>query len=1129
MTKTPVSFVQRGTLIPLVTMPGGGVGIFIKGSDTQYSTVDSTGTIQNLQLAWTGEQNARDSNIAFLTGGGYAIARVSTASTYPMTLHYYYPDMTLKVQTVVLTSGDSAFPLVAPLQNEGVAVVWNERSSAVNTENLYINCYDGNAESMQTFPFLLTGQLYGWFAVISLANGYTVISWTETLDYITDTTKMQLLDSSCNFFGNIFTPGITGPYLQGQPLMPLSDGGYALFTSKASSTTAYVQKFDASGDVLTSPTPLPVSCNYYASPLLNNGGFLLVCPGKVESTIPSIDLYKFDNSFNFVATNVLPNPIANTQAYNTFSLISAQDLPDGSIIVCWEGYAADGSAYAVSAQRLSSSLAILNLNQVPNAAPIRITLPAGNSTLINFPSYCTDPDGDTVSIYSWLQPLSGSVNTYNSHTLSYSAPTYFTGSDQFNYTITDNNGGYASNVVTVLVTFVNHPPHAFNNNVIAYNNAPTLLNVTTSDYDPDPSDKFTLTSITTPSHGVASIQTGLVRYTANIGYQGADSLSYTITDTHGASASASVSITVKSQPVASIVTVSVNEESSITVNVLASASDSNGDALYLSALGTPAHGTALIHTGMAQYTPTPYYVGQDSFSYTVTDGTGGVASSSVLVTVLHIDHPPIAQNDLAYTNVGNSVLINALANDSDSDGDALTLSSVVPPAHGSASIQSNEVFYTPAASFYGIDSFNYLVIDGHGGNATATIFVHVLSLPIVLPTSVTLTEGSNQLINVLAGSSDPNGLTLSLSSVSTPAHGSAAIQSTEVLYTPNAYYYGGDSFNYTVTNGYGYATQLVNITINHLNVPPFVANLTVFTPVGVAVTIDALAQAIDYNNAAMQISATSTAEHGEVSISNAKIQYLPDASYHGHDSFNYTVSDAADKENVGEVVVYVNSPPAAGNVTALVGVNQAQAINVLASDSDPDGDSLTLTNVYPPHYGTAAIATNGEVVYTPNHDFNGTDSFIYTITDGYPNGVVNGSVNVLVNPAPTATPTPTEAAASSASLASFDSFVSSSTGIAIISVAAVAFVGLVVVTSVMVTKYCVSKKLKAKYTESLMQGVGLVGSTIALNNMATAADATAVYDQSEIGASITSGEDSLVGLFESQFANDTYVQDVWLA
>ena len=89
--------------------------------------------------------------------------------------------------------------------------------------------------------------------------------------------------------------------------------------------------------------------------------------------------------------------------------------------------------------------------------------------------------------------------------------------------------------------------------------------------------------------------------------------------------------------------------------------------------------------------------------------------------------------------------------------------------------------------------------------------------------------------------------------------------------------------------------------------------------------------------------------------------------------------------------------------------------------------------------------------------------------------------------------------------------------------------GLVVVTSVMVTKYCVSKKLKAKYTESLMQGVGLVGSTIALNNMATAADATAVYDQSEIGASITSGEDSLVGLFESQFANDTYVQDVWLA
>src|SRR5207248_361057 len=123
--------------------------------------------------------------------------------------------------------------------------------------------------------------------------------------------------------------------------------------------------------------------------------------------------------------------------------------------------------------------------------------------------------------------------------------------------------------------------------------------------------------------------------------------------------------------------------SPITVDVLANDSDPDGDTLSVTSVGTPQHGTAADNgDGTVTYTPnagTP--AGTDGFSYAISDGHGG--TSSATVTITSTNQPPVAVNDSAGAHAG-PVTVNVLANDSDPDGDALTVTSVGTPQHGTA-------------------------------------------------------------------------------------------------------------------------------------------------------------------------------------------------------------------------------------------------------------------------------------------------------------------------------------------------------------------------------------------------------------------------------------------------------------
>ena len=199
--------------------------------------------------------------------------------------------------------------------------------------------------------------------------------------------------------------------------------------------------------------------------------------------------------------------------------------------------------------------------------------------------------------------------------------------------------------------------------------------------------------------------------------------------------------------------------------------------LTVQSVTAPQFGTAVISNNMVIYTPTPTgIVGTDTFNYTINDGRGGTATRD---RDRHdraaTNRPPVAVNDAATTPFGQPVTINVIANDSDPDGDPLTVQSVTAPGLGTAQISNNMVIYTPAAGILGADRFTYTINDGRGGTATATVTVTItapINRPPIAVDDVAVTTVSTPVtIDVLANDSDPDGDPLTVISVSQPANG----------------------------------------------------------------------------------------------------------------------------------------------------------------------------------------------------------------------------------------------------------------------------------------------------------------------------------------------------------------------
>ncbi len=334
-----------------------------------------------------------------------------------------------------------------------------------------------------------------------------------------------------------------------------------------------------------------------------------------------------------------------------------------------------------------------------------------------------------------------------------------------------------------------------------------------------------------PLHGEATVEragTGVeddfIRYVPDEDYAGVDSLIYEIANGLGADEEATVLIFINEPPVARPDSFNVLPETTVQLDVLANDTDAEGDPLGLESIfRVPLHGTAGIatvgETDVIVYTPTSNFVGRDSLRYVVTDGKEGRDTTTVQLVV---NTPPVAVADLAKTLPNTSVEIDVLANDTDADGDELTVVSIVEePGSGTATIidDGQKIRYRPPGSFTGTTSFRYAIADPQGGGDTTTVVVEVNTPPVAGDDEATTAIDTPVEIDVLANDTDGNGDPLTIAAiVEAPDNGTAQIidDGQRIRYTPDDGFTGTDTFDYAITDGEGGEDQ-ARVTVVVLN------------------------------------------------------------------------------------------------------------------------------------------------------------------------------------------------------------------------------------------------------------------------------------------------------------------------
>ena len=184
-------------------------------------------------------------------------------------------------------------------------------------------------------------------------------------------------------------------------------------------------------------------------------------------------------------------------------------------------------------------------------------------------------------------------------------------------------------------------------------------------------------------------------------------------------------------PVAVADQASTRDNTAVVVNVLANDTDADGDSLTITQAVAGFGTVTILADQKLSYLPNTDFTGMDKVIYSVTDGKGGTASAELLIDVFS-NSAPIAVNDVAATNDKTAIVITVLANDTDADGNSLTVTSATA-VQGAVSIEAGQrLRYTPKAGFDGVDTISYSISDGAGGTATAQVMVTVTAFKDVV-------------------------------------------------------------------------------------------------------------------------------------------------------------------------------------------------------------------------------------------------------------------------------------------------------------------------------------------------------------------------------------------------------------
>ncbi|WP_318523005.1 retention module-containing protein, partial [Photobacterium leiognathi] len=573
-------------------------------------------------------------------------------------------------------------------------------------------------------------------------------------------------------------------------------------------------------------------------------------------------------------------------------------------------------------------------------------------------------------------------------------------------------------------------------------------------------------------HGHITITAdGTITFIPEPNFNGEVNVDYTVTDgtseEHGHS---TVIVTpVNDVPVANPDSFTTDEDTSITVDLTKNDSDVDGDKLTVKEINgtsvTPGHEQTIVvdngkiviaHDGGMIFIPRDNYHGDVTVPYTITDGDK-TATSTVTIHVTPVNDAPVANPDSFTTDEDTSITVNLTKNDSDVDGDKLTVKEIngtsltggeqtVVVDNGKIVIaHDGGMTFVPSDNYHGDVTVPYTITDGDkSASSTATIHVTpVNDAPVANPDSFTTDEDTSITVNLTNNDSDVDGDKLTVKEINgipltggeqtiVVDHGKIVIADDGgMTFIPSDNYHGDVTVPYTITDGDKTATSTVTIHVTPINDAP-VANPDGFvTDEDTSITVDLTKNDHDVDGDKLtvkEINGTSlTGGEQTIVVDNGKIviaddggmTFIPSDNYHGDVTVPYTITDG-DKSASSTVTIHVtpvNDAPVANPDSFTTDEDTSITVDLIKNDHDVDGDTLTIkeingTPVTPGHEqtivvdnGKIVIAHDGGMTFVPSDNYHGDVTVPYTITDGDKTATSTVTIHVTpVNDEPVANP-----------------------------------------------------------------------------------------------------------------------------
>ncbi len=687
----------------------------------------------------------------------------------------------------------------------------------------------------------------------------------------------------------------------------------------------------------------------------------------------------------------------------------------------------------------------------------------------------SDGDGDKLTVTAVGGAVGGTVSISGTDVL-FTPAADFNGTASFTYTVADAYGGTATATASFGVTPVNDAPVAHDDvlSAVAENSGTRTIafgELTGNDQDVD-GDSLVVTAVTGATGGTVSlagsISTGDARvlFTPDADFSGEASFTYTVNDLRGGTDTATVTFDVT--PVNGPPT--AQDDAFATVGGLAASgnvlndngngadSDPDFDPLTVTAVdgesgnvGAYVEGStgglfSIQADGSLTFEPNGDYrdlargeTATSSVTYTVSDGSG-TDTATATVTITGANHPPEARNDSLSAVLEDSgqrtIAFSTLtANDTDHDGDGLTVTSVRGAVGGTVSIVGSDVLFTPSADFNGTARFIYTVSDGFDETDSAVASFEVTAVndaPAASDDTLsTVAEDSGQRTilsgTLLANDTDVDNQTLAITVVDDAVGGTVSLSGGDVLFTPTGNFTGEASFTYTVSDGDGGTdTATARFNVMPINDQPNAADDTL-----PAVAEDSGQRTIafatltanddDPDGDELTIETVGGAYGGTVSISGSNVLFTPTANFNGTAAFAYKLIDGNGAFETAAVyfeVTAVNDVPVAQDDAFTVGeegilTGRNIITNSGSADTDADGDMLTVVGVGAAsgNVGTAVAGSNGGLFtiqadgglgFATDGDFEAlaagqtaVTSIAYTVSDGH-GGMDTATVTVTV-------------------------------------------------------------------------------------------------------------------------------------